>query len=280
MVKMVLVSVILVMAAGVSWSAPGEVIRTFAVPNQPAQGIRGLAYDWADSNVWAAGVEGEDNIRFTKFNPETGSTLTSWGTLEGAYWQYDLGYGYLISGKRHLLAVDSEEPRIRIYDTTGSYVGSMRDPFVTHMSAGIDCDWGGTNVFFTNYNYNQIQRWNGTSWMTWAVVPMYCTGVATGWGRVFAVSVAPDYKIYEYFRIYGKTGSLNRVISLDYSNGFAVPGNAIGLSIGRVDAIANEETVFLAVYSPVYAIYEVSIGDVTNTTVTPASLGRIKSLFK
>lgn len=260
--------------AAVVWPAAGDIIRSFTLASQPADAVRGLAKDWSDGNIWAAGVQTENDIRFAKFNATTTALVTGWTQFQGAVWQYDLGYGYMSGGNRYFVAVDSYFPRLRVYDTTGSLVGTMPDPYTVPLDVGIDCDWGGTLVFFTNYNYNVIQRWNGSGWATWATVPYPTMGVATGWGRVFAVSGWGDFKIYEY---YLNSGMFSRSIPL---NGWPPNGTLVGMSIGRVNALGSEESVFIAVYEPADLIYEVSIGDVTGTTLAPSSLGKIKTLYR
>jgi len=183
--------------AAAAWGAAGDIIRSFSLSGQPADAIRGLAKDWSDGNIWAAGIQAEGDIRFAKFNATTTSVMTSWRQFQNANWQYDLGYGYMSGGTRYFVAVDSMPPRLRIYDAAGSFVATLPDPYTGPTDVGMDCDWGsGTYVFFTNYTYNLIQRWNGSAWAVWATVPAAAVGVATGWGRVFAVSGWGDFKIY------------------------------------------------------------------------------------
>lgn len=43
-------------AAGRGFGVAGDVIRSFSLTGQPANGVRGLAKDWADGNIWAAGL--------------------------------------------------------------------------------------------------------------------------------------------------------------------------------------------------------------------------------
>jgi len=261
-------------AAAAAFAAPGSIIASFALAGQPAQGVRGLAYDWTDENIWAAGVNGAYDVRVAKFDKVTRSVLTSWTNLSGAYWQYDLGYGYRVGPNRYFVATDQYFPRLRLYTTAGSYYGSMPDPFTLGYDTGAACDWGGTYVYVTNYDSAEIFRWGGTAWAGWVQLPATPPmGVGVGWGRVFVVTASPDYKIYMFNQL---TGSLVAEITLSGWSG----RRPVGLSLGRVDAAAAEESVFIAVYSPAALIYEVSVGNLTANAAEPASLGKIKSIYR
>ncbi len=264
---------VLLCAAG-AFAAAGDVIRTFTLEGQPAQGVRGLAYDWSDGNVWAAGPNTAQEIWLGKFNPASGSLVGSWRALNGAYWCFDIGYGHRIGGKRYIIHADRIAPRYRVYTTAGSYYGSFADPFLGGYNEGVACDSGGTCIYASNYSYFAIHRWNGATWSAWANLPAGpAEGAAAGWGRVFVVTTASDYKIYEFDV---DTGSLQRSIALkNWGTQYM-----IGMSIGRVDAKGGEESVFLAIFHPSRYISEVSVGDVTAAAVAPASLGAVKALFQ
>jgi len=256
-----------------AYGAAGDIIRTFALAGQPSNGVRGLAYDWNDGNVWAAGPNANYDVSLGKFMPGSGSLVGSWRVLDGAVWCFDIGYGYRIGGTTYIIQVDKTAPRYRVYTTTGSYYGSLADPFTGGYDMGVACDWGGTYIYASNYSYAAIQRWNGATWSAWASVPAGpAEGVAAAWGRVFVVTSASDYKIYEFA---AATGSLQRSIPLrNWGTQYMV-----GMSRGRVNATGSEESVLLAIYYPSCYICEVSVGDVTGVAVAPASLGRVKALY-
>lgn len=264
--------VTVIAAAGVVSAAPGAIIASFALTGQPAQGVRGLAYDWSDDDVWAAGPVAANNVRFAKFDPVTRSVLSSWNQLPGMYWVYDLGFGYQIGGNRYFVALDQYTPRMRLFTTAGSYYGSMPDPFSLGYDEGVDCDWGGTYVYASNYNSAAVYRWRGSSWEPWAQVEeMETLGVACGWGRVFVLT-SETFKIFVFNQT---TGSLMQTISI---SGFTTH-RPVGMSIGRVDASAAEESVFIAVWSPAALIYEVSVGNITANALGPASWGKLKAIY-
>lgn len=255
------------------YGAAGDVIRTFAVSGQPSSGIRGLAFDWRDANVWAAGPNTTQDVRLGKFRPGSGSLVGSWRPLTGAYWCFDIGYGYRIGGTRYIIQMGGSAPRCRVFTTTGSYYGSFADPYTGGYDEGAACDWVGRYIYASNYSFTAIHRWNIATWSPWATVPAGpAMGVAAAWGRVFVITTSPDYKIYEFS---DATGSLQRSIPLNnWGTRYMV-----GLSRGRVNAKAGEESVFVAIFYPASYICEVSVGDITGTAVAPSSLGCIKALY-
>jgi hypothetical protein len=271
--KTALVLIATLAIVGSAFGTAGSVIRSFTLPGQPASGARGLAYDWSDGNIWAAGPATTNVIQFGKFNPTTGSMVVNWATASGAYWVFDIGYGYQVSGTRYLVFVDQNAPRVRLFTTTGSYYGSMSDPFSGGYDEGVDCDWDGTYVYLTNYAQTPIYRWTGSSWSSFATVPATPPmGCATGWGKVFAVTTSSDYKIYQY----NTSGSLEASIPLqNWGTTYMV-----GMSIGRQNVVGSEDSVFLAVFYPSSMIYEVSVGDVAGSGIAPSSLGKIKTLYR
>ncbi len=257
-----------------AFGSAGSIIRSFTLAGQPASnGVRGLAYDWTDNNVWAAGPVGSgNNCQFAKFNPTTGSVITSWTTAAGQYWCFDIGYGYQVSGTRYLVLVDQNAPRLRVYTTTGSYYGTLTDPYSGGYDEGFDCDSAGTIMYCTNYAFTAIQKWGGSSWGVFGTVPgTPVMGCATGWGKVFAVTTQSDYKIYQF----NTAGSLEASIPLQGWSMYMV-----GMSTGRQNVVGSEDSVFLAVFYPSPMIYEVSVGDVAGSGIAPSSIGKIKSLYR
>jgi len=270
--KTFLVTLAILAIVGTAFGTAGSIIRSFTIAGQPSNGVRGLAYDWSDGNIWAASPFGTSNIQFCKFNPTSGSVVQSWRPATGAYWVFDIGYGYQISGTRYLVFVDQNAPRVRLFTTTGSYYGSLSDPFSGGYDEGIDCDWNGTNIYLTNYAYTNVYKWSGSSWANFGTVPATPPmGCATGWDKVFVVTTLSDYKIYQF----STTGSLERSIPLQGWSYYMV-----GLCTGRVDVVGTEDSVFVAVFYPSGMVFEVSVGDVAASGIAPTSLGKIKSLYR
>lgn len=257
-------------------AAAGDILTSFVLPGQPAMGVRGLAVDWADGNIWVAAIQAQGDVRFAKFDAETRAVLTPWQPLPGANWQYDLGYGYRVGSIRYLVAVDNASPRYRLYTTAASYAGFLPEPFGSPTNAGIACDWNGQNVFASNYSFPYILRWASGEWVNWAAISAPL-GLGFGWGRVFALSAGPPYRVYVYQHV---TGSLLASFPL---GGWPAGYYALGLSAGRTDAHGPEDSLFVASYYPTGVIFEVSAGDVGSEAlagVSATSAGRIKALYR
>lgn len=271
--KTALVVIATLAIVGSAFGAAGSIIRSFTLSGQPGNGVRGLAYDWSDNNVWAAAPFGTSNIQFCKFNPATGSLVVNWTRASGQYWVFDIGYGYQVGGTRYFIFIDQSAPRLRRWTTTGSYVGSLTDAFSGSYDEGFACDWKGTFMYCTNYAQTTIQKWGGSSWSAFGTVPgSPVMGCAAGWGRVFVVTTQADYKVY----VFNNAGSLERSIPLlNWGTRYT-----IGMSTGRQNVVGDEDSVFIGVFYPSAMIYEVSIGDVAQTGIAPTSLGKIKSLYK
>jgi hypothetical protein len=270
--KTALVVIAILAMVGTAFGTAGSIIRSFTIAGQPGNGVRGLAYDWSDNNIWAAAPFSTNNIQFCKFNPSTGSVVVNWKSATGGYWVFDIGYGYQVSGTRYLAFVDQNAPRVRLFTTAGSYYGSMSDPFSGGYDEGIDCDWNGTNVYLTNYSYTNVYKWSGSTWSNFATSPgRPVMGCATGWDKTFIVTTLGDYKLYQF----STAGSLEKSIPLVGWSYYMV-----GLSIGRVDVVGSEDSLLIATFYPSSMIYEVSVGDVAGSGIAPTSLGKIKTLFQ
>lgn len=250
----------------------GDVVGSFTLEGMPSLGVRGLAKDWQSGGIWAVGIEEYENVKACRFNSDTHVVELWWFNLEGATWGYDAGYGYKVGVERVLLVVDSMPPRLKMFNTKGNYIGYFREPWNEQMLSGVDCDWSRQMFFVSHYNAHNVGRWDG-SWILWVEGKMPFLGLAEGWNRLYGVS--SSLYIYEYDNLYGQRGNMLRHIKINMSERVKV----VGLSIGRENGWGNEETLFVASYFPVFAIYEVSIGNLNNA-IEPSSLGRIKFCYK
>jgi hypothetical protein len=267
--------IVVALTAAAAWGAAGDIIRSFELPGQPAYGVRGLANDWSDGNVWVAGPNANDNCIFAKFNPTSASLVSSWTRLSGSVWVFDIGYGYVIGADRYLVVVDKTSPRMKVFSTAGSLVATLEDPFTGGFDQGAACAWDGLGVFANNESFPEVKRWTGAAWSVWGKTPATRgRGLAVGWGRLFAIKGKPDAAVYEFNLA---TASLVRTIPLlNWGS-----RDMVGLAIGRVNARGAEESLFTGVFTPQpRMIYEISVGDVTDVAAAPASLGCVKALYR
>lgn len=260
-------AVLLMAGAAAAHGAAGEVIRSFAVGN-----VRGLAYDYGDDTLWAVTVSA-NNCMAHKYNVTTGSLLGPGVSLSGMYWNYEIGYGYLVNGTRMFVALDSANPYVRLYTQTGSYYGSLLSPFSGGYTQGCDCDWNGVNVYLGNYSYTNLYRWSGTAWTNFGTLPQSSSyGIAVAYDNVWVYCGSPASCIYR----------LNSAGSLMGSLVFSSTAYIAGMARGRVDCYnGNEDSIFAAVYYPSNMIYEISVGNVASgAAVAPRSFGQVKALYK
>jgi hypothetical protein len=60
-----------------------------------------------------------------------------------------------------------------------------------------------------------------------------------------------------------------------------LPANFVaGLSLGRVDAVGANESLYLGIKSGDHSVVEVEVKDYAGVAVAPTSLGRVKALFR
>ncbi|MGQ9705574.1 MAG: hypothetical protein ACUVWP_01040 [bacterium] len=263
----------LLAVVGLVYSVPGDTISTIPTGNYS---VRGLAFDPDDKGIWLTANLAPNNVVFAKYVNDFSGQMQGWMTLQGAYWCFDSGYYNLYSNMKCLAVIDQNSPRIRLYKTsTGEKVYEYaQDPFSGGYDEGLACNYNGVNMYATNYNFNTIMMWDGTSWKTWTSLgntpPM---GVAYGWKHVFVVFSSPTYKISVY-KDNGASGEFVTSYTLRNWNSYMV-----GLSRGRDNIVGPNESLYVACFYPSNAIKEVEIGQFNQTGIETTSVGDIKALF-
>jgi len=258
----------------------GDTVSQFTLSGQPADGVRGLAYDPADGNIWCAGPNAIYNIIFAKFkNDTTHEIVQNWQSVENQYWVFDIGYKYTYSGKDCLVFCGKDGTRIWLKDpANGKHIGDIPDPFNGGYDEGIegnyDSSWGVT-LYATNYVYTLVRKWNGSSWENFAICSSPPMGLAYGWGYVFVIHTSSLYSIW-VFR--ASDGSKVEEIPLTYWG----TKYMVGLARGRdnYNGPGTGETLYTAVFYPSNLIYEIDIGNYNQQEIEPTSVGNIKALYK
>jgi hypothetical protein len=283
--KKVLVVLAVLALAGSVFASPGGIIGSpfsFGV-------VRGLDKDWEDGNIWMATAV-SNACQFGKFDQTSHAQVGSWVTASGQYWCFDCGYGYMYSGTKSIILVDqntSGGARERCYNpTTGAYLGSIPNAYPEQ-----SYDYG--SAIYASGNppdtYDQTKIWSScyysatlkvsdypvTTWTTFATCPATPPmGTAYAWGHVLVVTTSPGYTVYSFDP---DDGTLEDSWALSGWSYYLM-----GLSAGRENAVGDDESVFIAIFSPSNSIYEVEIGDIYTPPikVQPTSLGMIKSAYK
>ena len=273
--------------AGLASAEPGDTIWWGELPASENIVVGGLAYDPEDGKIWAAGpVSGTTRqCKYCKFDPETHQLVKPWAAMASTVGScFDIGYGYEHGGVKCLVVNDDVDysPYTKIIDPRdGSQKGSLPDYFSKpSYTAGCAVD-GKTNDVYISSNMRtadggtddpRVARYDGGSWKVFATVGEANEGLAAGWGRVFLLRMYPFYDIY----VFDMEGTLEDKIHLTKP-----PVNYItGLSLGRVDAVGANESLFIGIKSGGHSVYEVEVKDYAGVAVAPSSLGRVKALFR
>lgn len=277
-----------VMALAVTAVAePGDVIWWGKIAASENIVIGGLAYDPQDGKIWAAGpISGtKRQCRYCKFDPETREVVRPWASMASTVGScFDVGYGYEYGGVRCLVVNDDVDysPYTKIIDPRdGSYKGGLPDYYSRpSYTAGCAVDWNTNDVYISSNMRTldggtddpRVARYDGSSWKVFATVGEANEGLAVGWGYVFLLRMFPYYDIY----VFDKGGELKDTIHLKN-----LPANFVaGLSLGRVDAVGANESLYLGIKSGDHSVVEVEVKDYAGVAVAPTSLGRVKALFR
>jgi hypothetical protein len=270
--------------AATAFGAPGDTLWWGQIPAGENIVIGGLAHDPEDGKIWAAGpVSGTTyQCRYCKFDPETHQLSRPWASMASSVGScFDVGYGYEHGGVRCLVVNDdvSYSPYTKIIDPRdGSQKGYLPDYFnPPSYTAGCAVDWKTNDVFISSNMRTlaggtddpRVARYDGDAWRLFATVGEANEGLAVGWGRVFLLRMYPFY-------VFGMEGRLEDTIHLS-----DLPANFVaGLSLGRVDAAGANESLFIGIKASDHSVVEVEVKDYAAVAVAPASVGRIKALFR
>ncbi len=270
-----------------AFAGPGETIWWGQIPATENIVIGGLAYDPEDGKIWAAGPVGSTQYqcRYCKFDPQTHQLVRPWAAMASTVGScFDVGYGYEYGGVRCLVVNDDVDysPYTKIIDPRdGLQKGSLPDYFSKpSYTAGCAVDWKTSDVYISSNvrvldggtDDPRVARYDGKQWNVFASVGEANEGLAVGWGRVFLLRMYPFYDIY----VFDMEGKLEDTIHLKN-----LPANFVaGLSLGRVDAVGANESLFIGIKSPDHHVVEVEVKDYAGVAVAPASVGRVKALFR
>ncbi len=233
-----------------------------------------------------------------------------WGALVGSFaspGQYTDGLGYLVfSGVRYISVATSTPDRIwRLYRTTGSVYASYPSPTSYTMGgdSGIIGMTGYTWVVSQSPNY--VYRMGFASGSVYGSFPGPST---SSWGVAFRDAGAGSYYIYytalsRLYRMNATTGSVYASYSLPFSPtdlAFDAAHNCLWVgdsSGGRIRqmSLTGSNIASFAIGIPPFGVafdgtyvlagvssptHRINIYEVGGAGIAPASLGRVKALFR
>ncbi len=273
--------------AAAALAEPGDTIWWGQIPASENIVVGGLDMDWNDGKIWAAGPVSETTgrCRYCKFDPETHQLVKPWASMAPTVGScFDIGYGYEYGGVKCLVVNDDfyYSPYTKIIDPgDGSYKGALPNYFSKpSYTAGCAVDWKTNDVYISSNvrvldggtDDARIARYDGEAWNVFATVGEANEGLGVGWGHVFLLRMFPYYDIY----VFGMEGKLEDTVHLKN-----LPANFVaGLSLGRVDAVGTNESLFIGIKSADHSVVEVEVKDYAGAPVAPASVGRVKALFR
>jgi DNA-binding beta-propeller fold protein YncE len=253
---------------------PGDVINSFTVAGITEYGPRGLAYDPSADVYYVTTPIHENNVRVIKFSYD-GSTPTVISTFTCAselYWPMDAAWEVNLA-----LAEDIDGESVArvlfVEDDSGNIVTSFNGPYGagTHLNG---LTWNGSSLFAASFDSKTVYELTSAG----SVVSSFnlpidgVKGLAWGAGYLWAVVADPYGGYYDDYVIYKLTGTGTVVASYPYElDAVTYVGGACW---GRDD----QESLLISTYSGDQYIYE--IGFAEDATVTPASIGRIKAIYR
>lgn len=263
--------------------AIGDVIRFFQIPNSGSTyHYDGVAKDPDDGNLFVS-RSSNSSVLFCKISSVNLQFIQSWQQVNLVPNNLSLGYGYVKNGVKNLVFYHCNSPHLRLFNpTTLQDNGSLPNPY----SNQFEDDSGGIDVYnvndyiyvSSNFSYEYVKRsdYPVTTWFSLMHPPENAGGTATGWGKLF-IEGGPPHKIYQY-----NISNLNLECEITINDLPWLFGN--DLAIGRTNASGNHESLFFAAWDNNHpdnsGIYEIEIGNITDVSVVPTTLGSIKASFK
>ena len=266
--KVLFLIVLITSAAGPAFGGAGDVINYFSLPGVTEYGPRGLAYDPDWDVYYVTTPVGPNNVRVIKFTYDgsTASVVSSFSCDSELYWPMDAAWENNLAVAEDLLGETDPARVLWIADGTGDLVSSFAGPYdpADHLNG---LTWTGSSLFASSYDSTVIYELTTTGSVisSFEVPKDHVNGLAYGAGYLWAITTEPHYEVYKLTT----TGSI--VASYAYDADDAYVGGACW-------ARDDMESLFVATFSGDKYIYE--IGFAEDTTVLPATLGRIKALYR
>ncbi len=265
-------TLVLTAAAAAGAAGPGTILASFLVPGLSSNGPRGLADDGAGYYA-VADDRALNQARILKFTYDgfAATVVSSFNCPTTLRWAMDIAWrpGYIYVAE-DLASAGATARIFALNDTSGALVASFPGPYPggTHLNG---LTWDGAYLYTSSYDSPWIYRLNPSGAVVdfWAAPHARNTGLALGLDKLWVVSTRPYYEVLRCAVGGGVLGSFKFDVGDEYVG---------GACWGR----AAFNTLFISTYSGGKYVYEVLATDAGGPveTVTPASLGRVKALFR
>jgi hypothetical protein len=251
---------------------PGDIVASFYVPGVSSNGPRGLAFD-GSSYYFVADNRGPKQVRISKFtyDGETASLADAFNCPADVYWAMDLAH----RPGRIYVASDYTSPSVRakVYvldEDTGLITNKFNAPFGTGVHVN-GLTWDGSYLYASSYESPLVYRltFNGSVVASFASSHAANHGLAAAGSLLWLVSGRPHYDARQYTTAGVPVASFMFDVNDEYVGGACAGRPSLG-------------TIFVSTYTGARYIYEVATDPRAygGVSVEPASLGRVKALFR
>jgi hypothetical protein len=262
-------------AAAAAWAGPGDIIASFNVPDLSLNGPRGLAFNGVDEYA-VADNRGPTQVRILRFSfdGENAAVEKQFNCPVDVYWALDLawrpGPPNRIYVANDLASPQSRAEIIVINADTGSLTNKLKAPF----PAGAHVNglaWDGSYLYASSYDSALVYRLttDGSVAASFAAAHAKNHGLAYGDGGLWVVAGRPHFDA----RQYTTSGLPVSRFAFDVNDEYVG-----GACWGR----PSLQSLFISTYTGEKYIYEIETDprEYERVVVEPASLGRVKALFR
>ncbi|UCH79313.1 MAG: hypothetical protein JSU81_05010 [Candidatus Coatesbacteria bacterium] len=257
-------------------AAQGNILASFLVPGVSSQGPRGLAFDGAATYA-VADNRGLYQVRLTKFTYDgktsAASVVGSFNCPPSVNWAMDLAWR---PGRLYLAAdLESAQKRAKIYALDAG-TGEFRNKFDSPFDPGVHVNgltWDGSYLYASSYDSRHVYRMTHDG----AVVGSFRADHAVNHGLAFdgrslwLVSGRPHFDARAYSASGARLASFTFDVNDEYVGGACQGRDRDGV-----------RSLFVSTFTGGRFIYEIATNSDIHggVTVEPASLGRVKALFR
>jgi hypothetical protein len=262
-------------AASAAWAAPGDIITSFNIRELSLNGPRGLAFNGVDEYA-VADNRGPTQVRILRFSfdGENATVERQFNCPVDVYWALDLAWRPG-SPNRIYVANDLETPQSRAeIIVVNANTGSLTNKFVGPFPAGAHVNglaWDGSYLYASSYDSALVYRLTtaGSVAASFAAAHAQNHGLAFGDGGLWVVSGRPHFDAREYTTSGLPVARFTFKVNDEYVG---------GACWGR----PSLQSLFVSTYTGEKYIYEIETDPRSYEpfAVEPASLGRVKALFR